>query len=131
MEIVAYQPPVSWIREKIEEAGTRIGGVHFNKRENNELRKMTYRLHVKAPSVAKAPKGVVSHTSGDKVVMKWKQDKKVIDKANNQMTVLDTNKVVRDAEGKAIGRGAWRTVPLERVTRIVNNKNTYIIHHSY
>jgi len=43
------------------------------------------------------------------------------------MTVFDVNKVVRDDSGTIIGRGAWRTIPLERVERICNKGVLYII----
>jgi hypothetical protein len=58
--VLAWNPPVEWVKETIERAGTTIGSVHFLKRENGELRKMSYRLHVRKPSVAKAPKGIAS-----------------------------------------------------------------------
>lgn len=116
-QIIAFNPPIDWVREKIEEAGTTIGSVHFNKRKNGELRKMSYRLHVTNPSVASVPgKKRTSNRS-----------KKSIDKDNNQMTVLDSNKVVRDKTGKVIGRGAWRTVPLENVVRIKNKGKEILI----
>lgn len=171
MSTVAWNPPVEWVKEQIEKAGTTIGSVHFTKRENGELRKMSYRLHVKAPSVAKAPKGISKDSSVDTiqtikktetytvdvctkcglektgalntsavrtcntgpfrtetktrtidativVPAKPKLDKKRVDKANDQITVLDANKVVRDDQGNIIGRGAWRTIPLENVVRI-------------
>jgi hypothetical protein len=151
--IQAWNPPVDWVRQQIETAGTTIGSVHFKKRENGELRKMSYRLHVTNPSTAKAPKGIGAPITTTKTVQvcsvcgkdgctvgpmttkttttpvdsKPKADKKVIDKANNQMTVLDANKVVRNESGEVIGRGAWRTIPLENVVRIVCKNNEYII----
>jgi hypothetical protein len=145
-EVIAWNPPTDWVREVIEDAGTKIGSVHFNKRANGELRKMSYRLHVQNPSVAAAPKGAkkaiqectVCHRTGDDltddcknwlipVPTKPAKSKKDIDISNTQVTVLDTNKVVRDKAGKVIGRGAWRTVPLENVVRIKNNGTTYVI----
>lgn len=174
-EIIAFNPPVDWVRQQIEAAGTTIGSVHFKKRENGELRKMSYRLHVTAPSVAKAPKGTTPTTPATTIaattvttevcercgktkavdmnkprttecnmgpyktvtktvdapvvapVSKPKVNKKVVDKANDQMTVLDANKVVRDEQGNIIGRGAWRTIPLENVVRIACKGNEYVI----
>ena len=113
-EVIAWNPPVEWVKEQIENAGTTIGSVHFNKRKSGDLRKMSYRLHVTNPSTAKTPSGK-------------KGKKKDIDQKNRQMTVLDANKVVRDKEGKVIGRGAWRTVPLENVVRISNKGVVYEI----
>lgn len=163
--IQAWNPPTDWVREKIESAGTTIGSVHFKKRANGELRKMSYRLHVTKPSVAKAPKGIgapidslIPKTTtvkanicsvcgksdkeckkgpyktvvrtvdlSTKTPAKPKVSKNVIDNANNQMTVLDANKVVRDENGTVIGRGAWRTVPLENVVRIACKGDEYVI----
>lgn len=163
--IQAWNPPVDWVRQQIEKAGTTIGSVHFKKRENGELRKMCYRLHVTKPSVAKAPKGISTDTVTSTVTTTTKEvcscgkdrgngagqcsngpfttvsvvtpvkaakvtkqvDKKVIDKANNQMTVLDCNKTVKDTSGKVIGRGQWRTIPLENVTRIKNSGAEVIV----
>tara|TARA_R110002110_G_scaffold14438_11_gene67192 strand:- start:1388 stop:1948 length:561 start_codon:yes stop_codon:yes gene_type:complete len=59
-------PDVSWIRETLTSCGNKIGNVHFRKRSNGDLRKMCYRLHVKNPSVASAPKGLtVEELSAD------------------------------------------------------------------
>lgn len=141
-DVTIYNPPIEWVKEKIEKAGTTMGSVHFNKRTDGTLRKMSYRLHVKHPSVAGVPKGLreeaevcrvcgkpkdACHTGPyEKIEVKSnKRSKKVIDENNNQMTVLDANKVVRDKEGKVIGRGAWRTIPLEKVTRIANRGVKY------
>lgn len=124
--VEAFNPPTWWIKEKIELAGNLLGSVHFYKREDNTLRKMSYRLHVRKPSVAKAP---IDKTSG--FTPKRKINRKEVDKKNDQMTVLDANKVVRDREGKVIGRGQYRTVPLENVVRICNKGITYIIHREY
>ena len=100
------------IRKVMEQAGHTIGSVHFRKKSNQKLRKMSYRLHVKNPSIAESPTG-----------MGWKdgqgtKSRKKKEKAADVMTVLDVNKVVRDAEGNIIGRGAWRMVPLKNVDRI-------------
>jgi hypothetical protein len=117
----AWNPPISWIRQKIELAGNLIGSVHFYKRSDNSLRKMSYRLHVKNPSTAKVPKEKNNET-------KFRKD---LDNKNNQMTVLDANKVIKDIDGKVIGRGAYRCIPLENVVRISNNGCLYIIHQEF
>lgn len=148
-----YNPQVEGIKELIKSAGNTIGSVHFMKRKDGSLRKMTYRLHVTNPSVAKAPIGVAeeSKESGESnvgvepvkgavradgsysVVMQPKFTKgfgpprKEIDQANNQMTVLDANKVVKDTAGEVIGRGAWRTIPLESVVQITVKGVKYVI----
>jgi hypothetical protein len=96
----------------LRKAGSKIASVHFKKRSNNELRKMCYRLGVKNPTSASRPKG-------------GNASRKDVNKKNKQMTVFDVNKVCRDRQGnikydengKQL-RGAWRTVPLENVTRV-------------
>ena len=123
--VEAFSPPIEWIKSKIEQAGNLIGSVHFYKREDNSLRKMCYRLHVRKPSTAKAPK------AKDNKAVSIEMSRKTIDKNNNQMTVLDANKVVRDSEGKIIGRGAYRCIPLDKVVRICNNGIIYNIHRKY
>lgn len=103
----------------LRKAGNKIGSVHFHKRKTNELRKMCYRLHVRNPKHANAPKG---------------NSRKGVNKKNTQMTVYDVNKVNRDAQNQIIvdengkqQRGAWRTVPLEKVVRICVDGVTYEI----
>jgi len=56
------------------------------------------------------------------------KSKKAIDEENNQMTVLDANKTVRDSSGKVIGRGQWRTISLENVVRVACKGKEYLIH---
>jgi hypothetical protein len=114
-DIVAYNPSIEWVRAKILEVGNKIGSVWFIKKSNGELRKMTYRLHVKNPSVAKKPSGL---NTGDR---------KEIDARNDNLTVFDCNAVVRDNSGNKIGRGAWKTIPLENVVRIKSNGKTFEI----
>lgn len=117
-EVIAFNPPINWVKEKIEEAGTQMGSVHFIKRTDGSLRKMSYRLHVTNPSFANKPKG--------KKIGNQKSRKDINNK-NKQMTVFDNNKVIRNEENKIIGRGAWRTVPLENVVRIKNRGTLYTI----
>ena len=107
----------------LKKAGTKIGSVHFVKRSNGDLRKMCFRLHVTTPSFANKPKG-----------KKAGKSRKAVNKKNNQMTVFDTNKVLRDNAGDIKTdengkqqRGAWRTVPLDKVTRICVDGITYTI----
>ena len=101
----------SEVEQLLRQAGSKIASVHFKKRFNNVLRKMCYRLNVKNPKSATIPKG--------------NSDRKDVNKKNSQMTVFDVNKVVKDRDGNIKldengkrMRGAWRTVPLENVTRI-------------
>jgi hypothetical protein len=127
-EVLAWNPPMSWVRETIEKAGTTIGSVHFRKRSDGKLRKMAYRLHVKNPSFASAPKGLreVGEDSS-KHEVRYKMSRKVIERNHNQMTVFDANKVIRGDDGAILGRGAYRTIPLENVERISNRGVIYTI----
>jgi hypothetical protein len=109
------------MEEILRKAGSKIASVHFKKRSTNELRKMCYRLGVTNPTSASRPKGLDS-------------SRKDVNKKNTQMTVFDVNKVCRDRQGnikyddngKQL-RGAWRTVPLENVTRVCVDGVTYEI----
>ena len=105
-------PTSDEIRTVLESAGNQMGSVHFVKRSDGSLRKMSYRLHVRNPSVAAKPKGV--------------GNRKATDGLNEQLTVFDVNKVIRK-DGEVIGRGAWRTIPLRNVTRIVAGGKKYIV----
>ena len=108
------------IRKIISSSGTQIGSVHFQKRSNGALRKIAFRLHVRKPSIARVPKN-----NGNDVLERFKVVMK--DRDNLQMTVLDVNKVVRNKGGEIIGRGAWRTIPLEGVKRIAVKGKVYVI----
>lgn len=101
---------VRTIKKIMESAGNSIGNVHFIKRSDGSKRRMSYRLHVRKPSYAPAPKG---------------SNKKKIDIKNNQITVFDVNKVRYNRQGKMNGRGDYRTVPLDSVTRISVNGEIY------
>ncbi len=119
------------IKGLMEFAGNKIGSVHFIKRSTGELRKMCYRLHVQAPSHANAPKSSKikfdgqfhRDESGRFAISKNKliASRKRLNEANDQITVFDVNKVTDEA------RGAWRTVPLDQVKRIVADGVTYDI----
>lgn len=134
-EIIAFSPPIRWIQEKILEAGTKMGSVWFNKREDNSLRKMVYRLHVSVKDAKVEPK---AKPRGDvfarakqalkdnkPIIVKNAVPRKDVDSKNNQMTVYDVNKVTV-VDGKKV-RGAYRTLPLEGIVRICNNGIIYKI----
>ena len=125
--VVEFNKTPDRIRQLIESAGTTIGSVHFIKRSDSSLRKMCYRLHVTKPSVAAVPKGLADNADPSIASVQALQDRKVQDMANNQITVLDANKVVRDETGKKIGRGAWRTIPLDSVVQVTAKGTTYVI----
>jgi len=111
----------SEVRTIMRKAGTKIASVHFEKRSDKSLRKMCYRLGVTNPKTANAPTGKNAN-------------RKTVDSTNNQITVYDVNKVVRNRDGEIEydengkqQRGAWRTVPLENVTRVCVDGVTYQI----
>jgi len=113
------------IRLLLNQAGNKIASVHFVKRGDKSLRKMCYRLHVKSPSHANAPK--------TQDLLK-KQKRKLVNQNNTQMTVFDVNKVLKDDSGQTLKnengrnkRGAWRTIPLENVVRVCIDGITYEI----
>lgn len=92
-------PKATDVRKLMEMAGTHFGSVRFIKKSNGKERRMSYRLKVRNPSIASRPSG------------KGKAKKADI------ITVLDTNKVIYK-DGKKIGRGDWRSIDLNTVTRI-------------
>lgn len=157
--IWVYNAQPKDIRELIRSAGNTIGSVHFLKRKDGSLRKMSYRLHVQNPTTAKKPSdGTISgvdttgtdvltftnglnvqyggvRPDGSKYVVVnpggftkgFGPARKDVDLANDQMTVLDANKVVKDKTGEVVGRGAWRTIPLESVVQITVKGIKYIV----
>jgi len=102
----------SELRTLMRKAGSKIASVHFVKRSDKKLRKMCYRLGVTNPKNSSSPKG--------------SSKKKSVDRNNKQMTVYDVNKVTRTRDGE-MKRGAYRTVPLENVTRVCVDGVTYQI----
>ena len=131
--IWVYNAKPEDIRGLMKKAGTKIGAVHFLKRKDGALRKMSYRLHVTNPTTAAKPVGLINKNqtidgvdTGDTNIDLLK-DRSSVDYSNSQMTVLDCAKVVYDAMGEIKGRGAWRTVPLETVTQITAGGVRYMI----
>ena len=114
--VIEFESSPERIKQIMRSAGSKIGSVHFVKRSTGELRKMSYRLGVRQPSCASVP-------SGKKDLVK----KKAQDDAKKVITVLDVNKVVYDKDGNKIGRGSWRSIPLDGVTQITANGKTYQI----
>ncbi|UCG94505.1 MAG: hypothetical protein JSW13_01735 [Candidatus Aerophobus sp.] len=109
MEVIvrkSVKSRVKKVRQLLKQAGNTIGSVHFVKRSDGSLRKMCYRLHTYKPTYATKPSG-----KNFKARQAKNADKQM-------MTVLDVNKVRRDKKGRIAGRGDWRTIPLENVTRI-------------
>ena len=103
------------VRELIQSAGNKMASVHFVKRSDGKKRKMSFRLHVKEPSYASKPTG--------KNFLKHKAQ----DSDNHQITVFDVNLVRYGKKGNMNGRGDWRCIPLENVTRVCVNGQIYRI----
>lgn len=101
------------IKKAIQSAGDTIGSVTFVKRSDGSLRSMAFRLHCQNPSFAEKPTGKGYH----KAVKR--------DADNLQMTVLDVNHALHNKKGHIVGRGAWRTIPLENVLRVQVRGNIY------
>jgi len=106
---------VKKVTKLIRLAGNQIGSVRFVKRSDGTRRRMSFRLHVTEPTYAPQPTG------------KRIRDRKAKDRKNLQMTVFDVNKINYNHKGRMNGRGNWRTIPLESVTRVAVNGEIYKI----
>lgn len=102
VRISTVRRKVATVKKLMNTAGTCIGSVSFIKRENGKLRRIAYRLHCSHPNYAPVPKG----------------NRKAINKRNNLITVLDMNQPLYNRKGHIIGRGAWKSIPLDAVVRI-------------
>ena len=90
-------------RKLIKSAGNNIGNLWFHKRSDGKLRKMSFRIGVTHPSYAKIPTGKKLHKDSD----------------YNLITLFDTNAVNYNRAGtKMTGRGAWKSVPLDKIIRV-------------
>lgn len=76
---------------------------------------MSYRLHVRKPTYAKIPKSNNAYK------------RKLQDAKNMLITVFDVNAVRYNRKGKMSGRGEWKSIPLDGVTRICVNGEIYKI----
>lgn len=101
------------MRQIMELAGFKIGNVHFIKRSNGKLRKMSYRLHVHNPKYIDSPSG--------------NSNRKMQDKQNDTITVYSTNDIIKNKRGRVIGRGAYKTIPLDGIVRVVAGGKVYKI----
>lgn len=115
VKVKSLEDRVSKVRSLIASSGNRIGVVHFVKRSDGKKRRMAYRLHVSHPTYAPVP---VGH--------KHKETKRK-DRSNDQITVFDVNKVRYNNKHRMCGRGDFRTIPLESVTRVAVNGEIYKI----
>jgi hypothetical protein len=110
---------VGIVKRLIESAGNKIGNVHFIKRSDGSRRRMSYRLHVSKPTYAPVPKGDKGD-KGDKGGRVKKTDYRT-------KIVFDTNKLRYNKKGGLIGRGDYRSIPLENVIRVSVNGTIYKI----
>jgi hypothetical protein len=124
------------VRSIMLKAGSKIGSVWFCKRSDGSLRKMCYRLGVSNPSHASQVKRDRCKYCGrhNCATIRAKHQRKQADmRDKGLMTVFDVNKVVRDKDGNVVYkdghmcRGAWRTVPLDGVTRVCAGGTVYEI----
>ena len=106
VKVKSVKDKVRKVRSLITLAGNQIGSVHFIKRSDGTKRKMSYRLHVQKPTYASSPTG-----------KRFKQ-KKAKDSDNNLITVFDTNAVRYNNKSRMCGRGEYKSIPLDGVTRI-------------
>jgi hypothetical protein len=118
MKVLEYKDrsvKVAAVKELIQSAGNQIFAVTFIKRSDGTKRKMSCRRKVRKPSYAKAPTGQVSFKRRD-------QDDK-----NNLMTVFDCNCLKYNRQDRLNGRGGWKSLPLDSVTRLKINGEVYKI----
>ena len=94
------------VRKLIQSAGNQIGNIHFFKRSDGTKRKMSFRLHVRKPSYCRAPEGGNIKC------------RKAQDEDKNLLTVYDTNTVRYNQKDKMNGRGGYKSIPLDTVTRV-------------
>lgn len=103
------------VKKLMKSAGNLIGVIWFTKRSTGERRKMSYRLHVTKPTYAMVPTG------------KNFRKRRSQDTNNNLITVFDTNTIRYNNKQRICGRGEWKSIPLDGVTRIAVNGEIYKI----
>ena len=108
---------INKVREKILSAGNTIGAVVFEKRTDETLRRMSFRLHARKS---------LCHASRTKKTKKTISTREK-DLKNLQLTVLDVNKTIRDSEGNKIRKSLYRVIPLELVQKISVRGITYTV----
>jgi len=118
MKVLEYKDSrikVAAVRELIQSAGNKIGSIYFRKRSDGSRRRISYRIHVRKPTYAKAP-------CGKKISYRKSQDAD-----HGLITVFDTNMIRYDAKGRMTGRGGYKSIPLSNVYRIKVGGETYKI----
>ena len=97
---------VKMVKKLMESCGNQIGSVWFYKRSDGELRKMSYRLHVRTPTYEKKPHGKNIFYRKNKNAEK------------NLMTVFDTNVMRYNNKNRVCGRGGYKSIPIDGVIRL-------------
>lgn len=104
------QSKVKKVKSLIESAGNQLFSVHFITRGDGTKRKMVARRHVSHPQYASVPSG----------------KKRYNPKKHNLLTCFDVNSLrYNRRNGKLNGRGAWKSIPLDSVTRIRTGGEIY------
>lgn len=99
------------IRKLIQSSGNKLFSIHFIARGTGQKRKMVCRKNVFNPQYASIPNG-----------------KKAYDpKKYNLLTVFDVNTLKYNRRDRLSGRGGWKSIPLDSVTRIKTNGEIYRI----
>lgn len=119
-EVSVFNPTVDFIREKILKAGNKIGSVYFYRRSDNKLRKICYRLH-SYKSLKRNTECLTSSNRASHNNRSNRSNRRQVDMANNLITVLSTNDIKRDKLGNILGRGQYKSIPLDRIIRICVN----------
>jgi hypothetical protein len=94
------------VKSLIKSARNHIGSVWFHKRSDGTLRKLSYRLGVSNPTYCPPP-------TGKKFLTRKAQDSE-----HNLITVFDNNAIRYNNRQKMCGRGTYKSIPLDGVTRI-------------
>lgn len=102
IQIKSEKARVKKVREIIRSAGNSIFAISFIKRSSGKLRKMSCRRHVVKPQYSRKLKENNIRKSND----------------YNLLTVFDVNCLKYNKQGKLCGRGGFKSIPLENITRI-------------
>jgi len=115
MEYGNEREKVAGVKALIKSAGNQIFSVHFIARGTGKKRKMSCRLQVRKPQYVHAP------------TLKNSLYKKDVDLSKDLLTVYDTNCLRYDDKDRLNGRGSYKSIPLNSVTRIAVGGEIYRI----
>jgi hypothetical protein len=96
-------------KKLIESAGNQIFSVHFITRGDGAMRKMSCRNHVMKPQYAGVPSGKRQYDP----------------KKYNLAVVFDVNSLRYNRRDKLCGRGSWKSIPMDSITRIKTGGEIY------